>query len=159
MEWKSLVVLMIAAPILALFGGVGLLAWQIGDTWTEATTASLITGLVTVCGGGAVVMALILSLVVGIPMATRYFAEQGIARKAWGDSHPPQVPPQYYAYPPVQYALPAPQSQRPHQSGWREPRPPAVDIDAGGSWAVADGAAYDLWDDQPADDRHYPEGW
>ena len=159
MNWKSIVALMVAAPILALFGGAGLLAWQVGATWTEATTASLITGMVTVCGGGAVVVALILSLIVGIPMATRYFAEQGVARKAWGDGHPPPTLPQQpmYVYPQAHPALPAPRQQ----PGWREAQPPAVQVAAAsGSWSVADGAAYDLWDDQQSSSRaDYPEGW
>ena len=161
MNWKSIVALMVAAPILALFGGAGLLAWQVGATWTEATTASLITGMVTVCGGGAVVVALILSLIVGIPMATRYFAEQGVARKAWGDGHAPQPQPPMYVYPTEHGArYPALPALR-QQPGWREAQPPAVQVDApGGSWSVADGAAYDLWDDGQSSSRaDFPDGW
>jgi hypothetical protein len=79
----------------ALLAGAGFLAYQIGATWTETTTQSLVTGLVAVCGGGAVVIALILSLIVGVPMATRFFAEGGRARREWRDTPPTfvQLPP------------------------------------------------------------------
>lgn len=148
MDWKTAVVAVILAPMLALLGGAGILAWQIGETWTEATTASLVTGLVTVCGGGAVVMALILSLIVGIPMATRFFAEQGVARKAWGEGSAPQY---WQATGP---ALPPP-------NGWQEPRPPALDArDDGGTWHVGRSASYDLWDEDGVGvDRRQWDDW
>ena len=34
------------------------------------------------------VIALILSLIVGVPMATRFFAEGGRARREWGEAGP-----------------------------------------------------------------------
>lgn len=133
----TILVMLIVAPVLALFGGAGILAWQIGETWTEATTAALVTGLVTVCGGGAVVMALILSMIVGIPMATRFFAEQGVARKAWGEGSPPVI---------VDYRVPPGR-----QLGYQEPRPPQFGNGDGGAWQSSGLDGYDLWDD--VDDR------
>ena len=74
---------------LAILTGVGVLAFKIGDTWTETTTQSMVTALATVCGGGAVVFALLVALIVGIPMATRYFAESGKAARQWDYTPPP----------------------------------------------------------------------
>lgn len=113
---------------LALLLGVGVLAWRIGDTWSEATTAALVTGLVAVCGGGAVVVAMLMALIVGVPMAIRFFAEQGIARQAWGNGRAS--------------TLPSPTRT------WREPQPPAIEAkNSGGTWQVANAAQYDLWED------------
>jgi hypothetical protein len=81
---KKLLALIIAMPALALFGGIGILAWRISDTWTDATTQGLVTGLTVVCGGGALVVCILLSLIVGIPLAVRVFGEAGISHRAWG---------------------------------------------------------------------------
>lgn len=83
---KKLLAVLIAIPALALIGGVGVLAWRISDTWNAATTQSLVTGLTVVCGGGALMVALLLALIVGIPLAIRLFGEAGISQRAWGGS-------------------------------------------------------------------------
>ena len=72
----------------AVLGGFGFLAYQVGQTWTETTTQSMVTGLVAVCGGGAVVLVLLVSLIVGIPMAIRYLEGMGRARQSWHDKPP-----------------------------------------------------------------------
>ena len=110
----------------ALLGGFGFLAYMVGKTWTEATTQSLVTGLVAVCGGGAVVLVLLVSLIVGIPMATRYFAEMGRAQRSW-DYAPPRVVQGRAAQPPLLDA-------RPDEGGWESPGM----------------AAYDLWEEAEA---------
>lgn len=115
--------------ILALFGGVGVLAWRIGDTWTETTTQSMVTAAATICAGGAVVFALLLSLIVGIPMATRYFAESGKARREW-DYMPP--PPRRMA-----------------QLDGYTSGPPMLTAQKNdmGTWQSGGPAAYDLWEE------------
>ena len=128
--WKTILAMAFAAPIIALMGGVGILAWQVGQTWTEAQTASLIMGLVTVCGGGALVAAFLLALVVGIPFAIRTTGDLGSARRAWDPGPPPRV-------------LPGPGPQR-----WIEDRPPTMIKDKNvGSWQASQAAQYDLWED------------
>ncbi len=41
--------------ILALFGGVGMLGWQIGDNWNATSTNTLIASIAMICGGGGFV--------------------------------------------------------------------------------------------------------
>ena len=130
MQNSGIFKLLVAAPILALFVGIGFLAYAIGDTWTEATTASLITGMVAVCGGGAVVIALILALIVGIPFAIRTFGEMGNARQAW-----PGPPP----YGPMPPALPR---------SWQEDAPPMIGAKGEGRFLTQGPGNYDLWEVQ-----------
>jgi hypothetical protein len=81
---KKLLTLIAVVPVLALFGGIGVLSWRISETWSEATTQSLVTGLTVVCGGGALVVCVLLALIVGVPLAVRIFGEAGISHRAWG---------------------------------------------------------------------------
>ena len=74
-----------AAPVLALFGGIGLLAWNIGQTWTQSDTQAVITATATICAGGMVVFALLAALIVGVPLAIRAYGEGGQARRTWVD--------------------------------------------------------------------------
>jgi hypothetical protein len=85
---KKLLVLIAAVPVLALFGGIGVLAWRIAETWNAATTQGLVTGLTVVCGGGALVVGILLALIVGVPLAIRAYGEGGASRRAWGASIP-----------------------------------------------------------------------
>lgn len=128
MKWQSILAILVAAPVLALLGGVGVLAYQIGQTWDTRATDSLITGLAVSCGGGAVVLAILLALIVGVPLALRAYERGGMARQAWPD--------QYRALPPA-----GPPS-------WAEQAPMLTDKTMG-SWQST-GQAYDLWDDEPA---------
>ncbi len=82
---KKIITLVAIVPVLALFGGAGILAMRISDTWSEATTQSLVTGLTVVCGGGALVFAILLAFIVGIPLAIRAYGEAGMRQRAWGD--------------------------------------------------------------------------
>jgi hypothetical protein len=91
MKWQTIVVGLIALPILALFGGIGFLAYQIGQTWDARSTDSLIAGLVATCGGGVVVIGILLALIVGIPFAIRMFGEAGYSQRAWREL--PSTPP------------------------------------------------------------------
>jgi hypothetical protein len=97
---EALGALLLAAGA-AVLGGFGFLAYMVGQTWTESTTQSLVTGLVAVCGGGAVVLGLLVALIVGIPMATRYLDGMGRARQSWdpGPSPGPVVEGQWRELP------------------------------------------------------------
>lgn len=93
MKWQTIVVGLVALPVLALFGGLGFLAYQIGQTWDARSTDALIVGLVATCGGGMVVMGMLLALIVGIPFAIRMFGEAGYSQRAWRDlTTPPTLP-------------------------------------------------------------------
>lgn len=81
---KKILAIIVAIPALALIGGTGILAWRISETWSDAITQSLVTGLTVVCGGGALMVAILLALIVGIPLAVRIFGETGISHRAWG---------------------------------------------------------------------------
>jgi len=96
MKWQTIVAGIIALPILALFGGIGFLTYHIGQTWDARSTDALIAGLVATCGGGVVVIGILLALIIGIPFAIRMFGEAGYSHRAWRDlpppSHLPAVP-------------------------------------------------------------------
>lgn len=129
--WKAILVGVAVAPIAALFVAAAFVGTAIADSWNEATTASLVTGLVAVCGGGFVVISLILALIVGIPMATRFFFEAGVARRAF-DAPSPYVDSR---------ALPA---GRPR---WQEETPPLLTDRQSGSWQSSGPGSYRLWED------------
>jgi len=80
---KELLYMIVAIPALALVGGIGVLAWRIGETWDRATTQSLVTALTVICGGGALLFAILLALIVGIPLAIRAYGEGGASRRQW----------------------------------------------------------------------------
>ena len=91
MKWQTVLVGLIALPILALLGGIGFLAYQIGQNWDARSTDTLIAGLVATCTGGAIVAAMLLALIIGIPFAIRLYGEAGYSRRVWRD--PPVTPP------------------------------------------------------------------
>lgn len=80
---KKIITLVAVVPVLALFGGIGILALRISDSWNAATTQSLVTGLTVVCGSGALVFAILLACIVGIPLAIRAYGEGGLSHRAW----------------------------------------------------------------------------
>ncbi len=82
---KKILTLVAAVPVLALFGGIGILAYRMGETWDAATTQSLVTGLTVVCGGGALLFAMLLACLIGIPLAIRAYGEGGDRRRMWDD--------------------------------------------------------------------------
>ena len=49
MTWKGFLAAVFAVPALIAFGGFGILAYQIGQTWDARATDSLISGLIAVC--------------------------------------------------------------------------------------------------------------
>jgi len=124
---KSVLTILFAVPTLALFGGVGLLAWNIGQTWDARSTDTLIAGLISVCAGGTFLAALLLGLIVGVPLALRAYERGGQARQAWQE-------PRYRALPPA----------RP--PSWAE-QPPLIEDKNVGSWQST-GMGYDLWEDE-----------
>ena len=130
MNWKTIATIVILTPIVALMGGLGILFYQIGQHWDARSTDSLIAGLVATCGGGAVVIGVLLAVIVGIPFAIRMFEQSGNARHVW---HEPT--PSWPALPPT--------SRSP---GWAE-RPPLLIDKQQGSWQTL-GNQYDTWDEE-----------
>lgn len=135
--WKMLVAGVALTPIAAVMIAAAFVGSAIADNWDKATTASLVAGLVATCGGGFVVIALLVSLIVGVPLATRFFFEAGVARRAF-DSSGPYVDGR---------ALPA--GRRP----WQEETPPQLVDKSSGSWQSTGPGAYRLWED---DDDEIP---
>lgn len=137
MSWKLLVTSVVLAPFVALLGGVGFLFYQIGQTWDARSTDSLIAGLVATCGGGAVIIGVLLAVIIGIPFAIRMFGEAGYsARKGWGELKPS-----------------SPYSARSYSFGrkpeWLE-QPPMLEDKQQGSWRTL-GPNYDLWENERPD--------
>jgi hypothetical protein len=83
---KRLFALVALVPVIALFGGVGILSIQIGETWTEASTQFLLGTLATSCMGGAIVLAGLLALIVGVPLALRAYSAAAVSHKRWDDA-------------------------------------------------------------------------
>ncbi len=138
---KKMLILLVAAPVLALLGGVGLLALSIGQTWTSTNTQSLITGLSAVCGGGVVVIALFLALIVGVPLAIRAYGEAGKARRNWDYDD-----------------LPMPGMPGPVMDGaWRS-LPGPGDMPPVPPWQVTGGGQLDLLPQFDQDERFTVEG-
>ncbi|MBV7326715.1 hypothetical protein KFU94_00355 [Chloroflexi bacterium TSY] len=143
---KKIFAMIVAAPVLALFAGAGVLAWNISRTWDARNTDALISGMIAACSMGGIVVAGILAAIVGIPLAMRLIDQwqQGERFKgtagAWN-------------------ALPPPSNQVrtnetiPKQLDYREPRPPTIEMrEEGGSWQSAGPGAYDLWEDADSTD-------
>lgn len=128
MNWKSILTLVLIVPVLALFTGAGFLAYQVGQTWDARTTDTLISGLVATCGGGAVIIGVLLSILIGVPVAIRMFGEAGWSRRAWdgpGGRQWKQLP-------------------GPGAPGWAA-EPPQLEDKNLGAWESMPNA-YDTWD-------------
>jgi hypothetical protein len=80
MTWRELLALPFVLVALAVLVAVGSLAWRVGDTWEPRNTDILITGLVTSCAGGMVVIGMILGMAVGIPFMIRMLQESRSTR-------------------------------------------------------------------------------
>ncbi len=128
--WKAILATAVLVPVLALFLGVGILADAVGRHWDARSTDSLITGLTVSCGGGAIVVGLLLALIVGVPLALRAYERGGMAQRAWPE-------PQY---------LPPPMSR---QQPWQE-QPPLLTDKQQGQWLSQGSQQYDLWDGEQA---------
>ena len=129
--WKNILAVVAIVPIAAFLVASAFVGMAIADNWDKATTASLVAGLVATCGGGFVVIALLVSLIVGVPLATRFFFEAGVARRAF-DAPSPYVDGR---------ALPA--GRRP----WQEEPPPLLTDRQSGSWQSSGPGSYRLWED------------
>lgn len=127
----GLLTLLIGAPILALFVGIGIFAYNASATWTSADNQAVITAMAAVCGSGLVVIGLLVALIVGIPLAIRAYGESGRAARQW-EGPPMDVPFR---------ALPNPAYDYPALPGPTQPAQPA------NPWTVTGGGHFD---DMPA---------
>ncbi len=80
MTWREILALPVALVGLAFLLGVGALAWNVGETWQPRNTDILITGIVTACGGGMVIMGVMLGVVIGVPFMLRMMRESAAVR-------------------------------------------------------------------------------
>ena len=129
--WKTILAALVAVPIAAVMIASAFVGQAIAENWDKATTASLVAGLVATCGGGFVVIALLVSLIVGVPLATRFFFEAGVARRVFDAAPPTYVDGR---------ALPA--GRRP----WQEETPPQLTDRQSGSWQSSGPGSYRLWE-------------
>ena len=135
--WKGLLAVFVAVPVAAVMIASAFIGQAIAENWDKATTASLVAGLVATCGGGFVVIALLVSLIVGVPLATRFFFEAGVARRAFDSSGPVVTYPRQ---------LPPPAGAR-----WQEETPPQLPDRQSGSWQSSGPGAYRLWEEEPVE--------
>lgn len=80
MTWREILAIPVALVGLAFLLGVGALAWNIGGTWEARNTDILITGIVTACAGGMVIMGVMLGVVIGVPFMVRMMRESASVR-------------------------------------------------------------------------------
>ena len=135
--WKGLLAVFVAVPVAAVMIASAFIGQAIAENWDKATTASLVAGLVATCGGGFVVIALLVSLIVGVPLATRFFFEAGVPRRAFDTSGPVVTYPRQ---------LPPPAGAR-----WQEETPPQLPDRQSGSWQSSGPGAYRLWEEEPVE--------
>ena len=135
--WKGLLAVFVAVPVAAVMIASAFIGQAIAENWDKATTASLVAGLVATCGGGFVVIALLVSLIVGVPLATRFFFEAGVARRAFDSSGPVVTYPR--------------QLQPPAGRPWQEETPPQLTDRQSGSWQSSGPGAYRLWEEDPVE--------
>jgi len=69
---KKIFSLVVATPILALFVGIGVLAFRIGDSWDERNTDVFISNMTMICGIGGLALALALAAFVGLVFYARW---------------------------------------------------------------------------------------
>jgi hypothetical protein len=130
MNWKSVVATVFMVPVLALFVGVSILAWQIGAQWDARHTTQLVNGVSTICG---LTLAVLLLAAVAFTVLLTVWARHRKQREAaaWG-------------------ALPA--KPAPRWPGWAASPPQLADKEHLGSWeALPDG--YDVWDENADDEE------
>ena len=139
--WKGLLAVFVAVPVAAVMIASAFVGQAIAENWDKATTASLVAGLVATCGGGFVVIALLVSLIVGVPLATRFFFEAGVARRAFDTSGPVVTYPRQ---------LPPPAGAR-----WQEETPPQLPDRQSGSWQSSGPGSYRLWEEEPVEVEPY----
>ena len=128
--WKTIVAAVVMTPVAAVFIGAGVMAYNVSQTWDSRNTDALISGLVASCSMGGIVIAGLLTAIVGIPFAMRLMDR-------WREADRLAAPPRYM--------LDGPRAQ------WREPTPPMLPDKQAGSWYTQGPAAYDLWDEEPVD--------
>ncbi len=94
---KKIFAIVVSAPILALFVGIGVLAFRVADKWDERNTDVLISNLTMACGLGGLVIALGLTAFVGLVFYARWQNDRNwnAPPAAWsaGSSRQKQLPP------------------------------------------------------------------
>lgn len=137
MKLERFLMVVLTIPILAIFGGIGVLAFQIGQTWQTADTRALISGTTAACSGGFVVLALVLGLVVGVPLALRAYSAGAWSHRRWDDW-------QGMPHPSYPRAMPASHPALP----WLQAPPQIYARGESGEWLSQGAQAYDLFDDE-----------
>lgn len=119
---------------LALFVGVGVLAFGISATWDSRNTDVLVSSLSMSCAVGAVAVAVLLAVILGIPLGIKMMDARRPGPEMGGQWR--ELPPM-----PMQPMLP-----RPGQVPWAD-APPMLSNGQGGEWHSQGPAQYDLWDE------------
>lgn len=95
---KKIFALVIVTPILALFAGIGVLAFNIAGVWDERNTDVLISNISLICGLGGLAVAVTLATLIGVVLFARWQRARemdGVA--SWRNT--PRMLPQPAPYP------------------------------------------------------------
>lgn len=130
---------------LALLVGVGVLAFGVAGTWDTRNTDILVSSLATGCVGGLVAIAVILSVLLGVPLAIKLMREQGEQQRLSQNT----LPGQWQALPPA---------HRPGLPGWAEQAPQLTGSSDAGQWHTLGPEQYDLWEGQESEVRDWRQG-
>ena len=98
MNWKVIVMAPVALLGLGIVAGIASFFYRVGETWDQGQTNTLVNGLVMVCFGSGMFMAVIASLILGVALAAKILSVKtpagsgghgsGAGRgwgKGWGD--------------------------------------------------------------------------
>ena len=136
MNWKTLVTIIALSPFATLLGGIGILAYNISQTWDARNTDALINGLISSCAMGGLVMAGLFALILGVPLAMRLMdrwrESDRYIRTNNRQAPRQQLPPALYETPPL-----------------------LQDKSQQGSWQSLGPGQYDLWDDDKTIDGEW----
>lgn len=104
---KKIFAVVIVTPLLALFIGVGMLAFRVSDKWDERNTDVLISNITMICGVGGLVISLLLGSFIALVIYAYWRQNQQMMPPMWGGKPPRRsrlpddIPPWMDAPPPL----------------------------------------------------------
>ena len=80
MSWREMLAAPVAVGVVAMLGGVGVLAYRIGGTWDQRNTDMLTSGAVLICLAGVMLFFGIVGILIGVPVFLRVMDSRNDAR-------------------------------------------------------------------------------
>lgn len=80
MNWKTLVALPVIGLMIYIIVAAVSFGDRVGQSWSDATTATVTNGLVMACFGGTLFGVFLISVIVAVALASRLLPQQGVQR-------------------------------------------------------------------------------